>query len=564
MTPLENEDSLCSADRQAEWMQLKLPGGLWVEMPDTWSNRRGLMIFLRCLRTPEGRPLVTFDRIAEEMDYADRRNVHNFWMEFEACGGDLEAFLVRKKKVDAEVVARCAQIWQAHPLWSPAQVHAEYERRWPEQGATLSVANIRTAGYQVGFLQIQPSWRRQLAEGEAHYKEEVLIEQLFELAEMGAPTSARPAASVSPLPEVLESILAQGVVPTLDETPPHAAVEHLEATLLQGDTSPSALAALWEGSTGWLMLMFLLYYHNVSLSVLGKLFGVHKTTVMRWLEPLAQVNWQAVVQQGSRFFSGTVAIDEKWLKIQGVWWYLFVAVDQVSGVPLHVKLLPSNSRDYCKLFLWQLKKLGYRPKVIITDGWDAYVKAIATVFPSAQHLLCRFHALQAAFRALREQVSDWKQRQAWITPLKSLFHTASKRTVQRRMDKLQAQAQGGPAEGVIARLVAKLPKLLPAVGSTWRPSTSNAAERFLGRFDRFEQAKGPFQSRQSAEKHLALFILGYVFETLSAEAKAEHQGRCPLQLAGYQVGSIPLFHLFNRPNLAPLRRRLVEGYANVA
>jgi hypothetical protein len=38
-----------------------------------------------------------------------------------------------------------------------------------------------------------------------------------------------------------------------------------------------------------------------------------------------------------------------------------------------VALLPSNATPYCKLFLLQLKALGYHPKVIITDGWDAYV-----------------------------------------------------------------------------------------------------------------------------------------------------------------------------------------------
>jgi transposase-like protein len=80
------------------------------------------------------------------------------------------------------------------------------------------------------------------------------------------------------------------------------------------------------------------------------------------------------------------AVDEKWITIAGVWWYLFVAVDHVSGLPLPVALLPSNATPYCALFLLQLKALGYRPKVIITDGWDAYGTAIARVFPHAQHL----------------------------------------------------------------------------------------------------------------------------------------------------------------------------------
>ena len=71
------EDTGDTTEKQIEWMWMTLPGGLWVEMPDTWANRRSLMIVLRCLRTAEGRQLVSFDRLAQEMGYADRRNVHN-------------------------------------------------------------------------------------------------------------------------------------------------------------------------------------------------------------------------------------------------------------------------------------------------------------------------------------------------------------------------------------------------------------------------------------------------------------------------------------------------------
>jgi transposase-like protein len=321
---------------------------------------------------------------------------------------------------------------------------------------------------------------------------------------------------------------------------------------------------VWEGATGGILWAFILYYHGLSLEVIGRCFGVHNPPVMRWLTPLAQGNWQAAVQQGKRFFSGTLAVDEKWIKIAAVWWYLFAAVDHVSGLPLHVALLPSNAQAYCELFLLQLKALGYRPKAIITDGWDAYVGAMARVFPRAQHLLCRFHALRAAFRRLRAQVPDGKARKVGAAELKALLHTPSKRTVHRRLAKLQAEAQGGPAQAIIGRLCAKLPKLLPAVGSTWRPTTSNAAERFLGAFERFYRCKGPFQNVASAHTHGALFMLGYVFETFSAEASAERQGRCPLQVAGYQVGAMPLFHLLNRPDPSRLRQAIAASYALAA
>jgi transposase-like protein len=125
----------------------------------------------------------------------------------------------------------------------------------------------------------------------------------------------------------------------------------LEEALLQGAVSPSKLAELWAGTTGALLVAFILYNHGLSLEGIGRFVGVHKTTVRRWLSPLAQVNWQGAVPQGRRCFSGTMAVDEKWIKIAGVWWYLFVAVDHVAGLPVHVALWPSNATAYCALFL---------------------------------------------------------------------------------------------------------------------------------------------------------------------------------------------------------------------
>jgi len=82
---------------------------------------------------------------------------------------------------------------------------------------------------------------------------------------------------------------------------------------------------------------------------------------MRWLSPLAHVNWHGAVQQSTRFFSGTVAWMKSGSRSPGCGG-ISVAVDHVSGFPLHVALLPSNATPYCKLFLLQLKALGYHPK----------------------------------------------------------------------------------------------------------------------------------------------------------------------------------------------------------
>jgi len=332
----------------------------------------------------------------------------------------------------------------------------------------------------------------------------VLLEALFDLADAGAQAQAAEALPVHPLPDRLDSVSPSGAGQDPPEAPADASVAVLEDTLLHGEVSPSQLAQRWEGATGAILLAFILSDHGVSLEVIGRFFGVHNTTVMRWLSPLAHVNWQGAVQQSQRLFSGTVAVDAKWLTIAGGWWYLCVAVDHVSGLPFHVALLPSNATPYCARFLLQRKARGYHPTVIITDGWEASVKAIARVFPHAQHLLCRLHARRAALRRLRQQVPSGNARRRWADTRTALFRTPSKRTVQRRLDTLHIEAHGNPAQAVVTRLLATRPQLLPAVGSTWRPTTSNAAERFLGAFDRFYRAKGPFQNPSSAQKHVDL------------------------------------------------------------
>jgi len=71
---------------QIEDMQLALK--------DTPSNRKTLSIVARKLTFAEsGKPVFTFQAIAEQLGYSARQNTHNFYREFAACGEDFQPFL---------------------------------------------------------------------------------------------------------------------------------------------------------------------------------------------------------------------------------------------------------------------------------------------------------------------------------------------------------------------------------------------------------------------------------------------------------------------------------------
>jgi hypothetical protein len=154
-------------------------------------------------------------------------------------------------------------------------VLAEFRRRWPESGAELSEQNMRTAGHQVGFLGVQRVLRRQLAQGEAHYHEPFVLEALWEMADAGAQAQAAETLPVFSLPEGLESVSPSGTEPESMTAATDASVAALEETLLQGEVTPSKRAQLWEESTGAMLLAFILYYHGLSLEVIGRFLVVH-------------------------------------------------------------------------------------------------------------------------------------------------------------------------------------------------------------------------------------------------------------------------------------------------
>jgi len=277
--------------------------------------------------------------------------------------------------------------------------------------------------------------------------------------------------------------------------------------------------------------------------------------------PLSRRIIPETVQENRQWFrwsvdvSGQVAVDEKHITIDGVTWYLFVAVDCVTRYPLHLNFYRSNGEWACRTFLLELNAKGYRPHVIVTDGWDAYIKAIKKAFPHAEHQLCRFHLIRSVFRRMKQIKLFDAEISAMIC---QLFHTTDPRTVRRRLASVtEALSKLGKA-WVVEGLAAKLAQVLPAVGNpTHWPSTSNAAEWFFRDFERLVYLrKGPFQDEKSARKLTGLFVLGYVFR-MGLKGQA-----CPLERAQVDVSLIPFYHLMNRPNFSKLQELLAAQYTD--
>ena len=131
-----------------------------------------------------------------------------------------------------------------------------------------------------------------------------------------------------------------------------------------------------------------------------------------------------------------VSVDEKWLKIRGRWYYWFVVLDVPTELPVLTALLPSRGQWACRWVGRQVRQRKKVPKVLITDGLQAY----ASLVPGAKHVLCRFHHQQGVTHWLKQHFTTEAENDARKPARKRLFQTRDKRTVRRRLAWLKERA----------------------------------------------------------------------------------------------------------------------------
>ena len=187
---------------------------------------------------------------------------------------------------------------------------------------------------------------------------------------------------------------------------------------------------------------------------------------------------------------------------------------------------------------------------------------LAAVFPQAVHHECVFHALQYWHRGFKEAFGrDYAETQPEILKrrqqLDRVFQARTRRTVEKRYAELQAQwAEAVPAEprlGPIFESVERhYPLLVNAYDHPRIPLTNNTTERLIRRFDQHYQNFAGFDSFESAQRYLAVFELVYRLTPFGPEVQPYLRGKCPLELAGYDLTLVPLARYLRERGNAPL------------
>jgi transposase-like protein len=561
------------------------------DIHDTWENRKVWFVVLRTLRCPEsGKPLFSYQAIAEAFGYQARQNIHNFIHEYEQCHENLFDYLRHKRKVDPVVVEAVRDELRHEVLITSKALRLRVNQRL---GRTdLTSGNIRVALEQIPCRVIRRSVLREIAAGAFHVKEEVVLTELFAMCEQGEVRRIRGAVrSCSPhkwslqSPDVVmddpgeadtggddvrageperrvvsheqghasakllryaEMVSAAGIQAIRAE-PDEAVIQKTQADSVRKLLTPNCPISAIPKSVVRMVTAMTMYYSGVSLSRIGRWFGEKaKSTIYTWIMGLAVALWPVIQGWIWSHVKGTrMYIDEKWLKIRKKWYYWFVAVDQQSELPYFSDLVPTRSKWACRLFLLKLKRLGTTPSKIMTDGLKGYVSAIAKVFPTTKHLLCLFHHQQTVTRCVKEQFCETEQEVAKAAKkrMKQVVQTTDTRTMRRRLNRLEqaAKQKGWSILNWLKQTRNKLEHFVPAIRSNSYPATTNAIERFFREFVRFYKTRCGFHSVTSAKRELLFFLVVYLF-TIQPES-----GNAPIEKIIPEANTMPLYHLLNYP-----------------
>jgi len=431
------------------------------EFPEGERNKKAILVFLRSLCSPDtGKPLFTYQQLADAFGDQARQNVENFLAEFRASAQSFVQFLTRVNTkydrlfplVEAQILSSVFLSLHQHDLGF-CETHSQ-ER--------LSEATFREYVKDIDGGKILQRVRQVVSTTELSLDVQRYLQEILELNEV----------STVKRKEIVE------VFPAVDASPPRP--QHGHAI----DLGHPAVSRKF--------LVVLLYVYNVPQEVLALLFGVGKTSIHTGIYAICgeEVEWQ--ILREIVCWSGQVCVDEKWVKVKGQWYFVLCAVDSVSGFPLLIDLYPTLDTVSWTLFFKRFYGLYGRPTLILSDGARALAAARERVFAGVRYQFCTFHKVRNLMKCLRRHIDDTPLLNRCVRLAKHIF---SNTWVSSRKHAAKT-LQGLAGREVSAYLDAH-------IFNVWRhltqSLTNNAAERFNRKIEKCLSGRYGFSSTTSVE-----------------------------------------------------------------
>jgi transposase-like protein len=440
--------------------RLKL-GGMYLELPiddQHKANRKVLGVLGREVKDEHtGKPVLTFQQLADQLGYGDRRDVQNFHRELRQSAFDVQDFISRKASKHDRLFPLIEAAMLETPLLSPHQQYLSFCEAHPTE--SVSEETFRKYANEIDGFKIVKRMQQLVRPGTDTLD---VSRYLNEILACDRLSGAKKKEMVEVFPEVVD--------------------EPCPSTTAVGDVSRT---------THKKFLVVFLYACNVSQAVLSLLIGVSKSSIHYWIAGLCTEDFEWQMLSAITCWSGQVSLDEKWVKIKGEWYFVLCAVDSVSGFPLLIALYPTLDTVSWVVFFKRFRALYGRPALIQCDGSHALAAAREMVFAGVQYQLCKFHKLKNLMKRLRQHVPGAPQFTRCVGLAKRIFTNASVSSRKYAAKTLQTLAGQEVSDYIDGHIL-----------TPWRHLThslaNNAAERFNRKIEKCFSGRYGIPSPESA------------------------------------------------------------------
>jgi len=397
-----------------------------------------LVVLLRCIKDMNGNYIFNYQDISEIFGKSYRQWSNNIFQRWKSSGENLKLFLEDGRETSIEILNLVSEFVLLYPIRSILEQHREFVKAYPEH-KNMCVNIFRNYISAVDCSKLITVLRKQLNAGKLNIKSSYFVKVLL--------SEGRKISS-------LQKSYISELFPK----------------------APNLLPVLTGNDMDWnnrniqkYTLVSFLYTYGVSQDKLAFLFGVSKTSIHKWIHKILNKELKYTILKMLTKWSGKICVDEKWIRVAGVWHYVLSAVDSATGVPLLSRRFTTCDTATWTLFFKEFKLYYGNPFLIVSDGSSSLSGGINIVFPRVRHQLCWFHKLKNLHKRIY-QITDGEIRTRALGLANGIFH--NKHVSSRKYSAIQLAG----IDGMFAKYIAK------SILGQWLKLTfcltSNAAERY--------------------------------------------------------------------------------------
>ena len=358
-----------------------------------------LLSLIKVVKT--GKSYFTHQEIADSTGYSNRQNVHNYVMQFNQCGKDFKTFLTRKSFLKEESDKIQQQV--INNLLLPIDKHYESYCN-DKSNSKISKQTFLKKIEEISSVTIIKKMQALLSKKSINQCLDVNhhLELLMQTNKIDKKVD----------PDIKRTHKVY------KENNPYIESEYLNK-MEKSDKS---------------VLVNFLSASGLNFETIAMLLGVSKGTVSNLFHQIKDM--QALLINSIKYWSGKISIDEKYIKLNRVPYYVITIVDFDLGIPLYQDIY-YNTKTEAYQHCFQMFKLHYGiPRLIVSDGSKPLFKARMKVFPETPHQLCKFHKLRNLIKDIYKLKIPDNLKQLYKEKILNVFRRESSKSIKKGLKNL--------------------------------------------------------------------------------------------------------------------------------